>query len=110
MACRIGNLKTVQKLIFGGANILESHQKKLPKEIAENSKIVFLLEKYEKLSKRKEELKKQMEEADDSDEANAEQSLVSSFIVQGEEAWLDQEGDDEESNFSVYDSFHSKIT
>ena len=50
VACIQGNIKVVQKLILSGVDIsLRDHNQKLAKECTENHKIVFLLEKYEKL-------------------------------------------------------------
>ena len=51
IACRSGNIKIVQKLVMNGANIYHPEPKKnlLPKQVTFNQKIVFLLERYEKI-------------------------------------------------------------
>jgi ankyrin repeat protein len=49
VACKVGNIKVVQKLILSGAQILVQFNGKSPKEFTNNQKIVYLLEKYEKI-------------------------------------------------------------
>lgn len=51
VACKLGNLKTVQRLILAGADlsIRDPKTKKLAKETTSDMKIVYLIEKYEKL-------------------------------------------------------------
>ena len=47
-ACKAGHVKVVQQLLLFGANIsLQSPQGRLPKEVAANTRIVNLIEKYE---------------------------------------------------------------
>lgn len=51
LACKIGNLKIVQQLLINGADISAKSLKngKLAKDSTDNQRIVFLIEKYEKL-------------------------------------------------------------
>lgn len=50
LACKFGNLKIVQKLLINGADITKKSAKgKLAKDMTDNQRIVFLIEKYEKL-------------------------------------------------------------
>ncbi len=51
LACKIGNLKIVQQLLINGAdiNIKSMKNQKLPKDSSDNQRIVFLIEKYEKM-------------------------------------------------------------
>ena len=51
LACKIGNLKIVQQLLISGADFSIKSQKngKLAKDCTDNQRIVFLIEKYEKL-------------------------------------------------------------
>lgn len=51
LACKIGNLKIVQQLLINGADIFLKSLKngKLAKDSTDNQRIVFLIEKYEKL-------------------------------------------------------------
>jgi len=51
LACKIGNLKIVQQLLINGADIFIKSQKngRLAKDSTDNQRIVFLIEKYEKL-------------------------------------------------------------
>lgn len=70
-------MKVVQRLVLIGANIQATDSKgKMAKNITENQKIVFLLEKYEKLQKIASQLK---DESSDSELEEEEQ-----------EQWLDQ--------------------
>jgi ankyrin repeat protein len=47
VACKISNLKIVQKLVLIGANIEAVDSKgKIAKNLTDNQKIVFLIEKY----------------------------------------------------------------
>lgn len=50
LACKLGNLKIVQKLVLAGADILVQHPVTglLARESTDNQRIIFLLEKYEK--------------------------------------------------------------
>lgn len=51
LACKIGNLKIVQQLLINGADfsIKSAKNGKLAKDNTDNQRIVFLIEKYEKL-------------------------------------------------------------
>ncbi len=51
VACKKSNLKVVQKLVLSGADIMlkEPVKNLLPKDITDNQRIIFLLEKYEKI-------------------------------------------------------------
>lgn len=69
LACRIGNLKIVQQLLINGADIFLKSLKngKLAKDCTDNQRIVFLIEKYEKLRA----LEQEGEESADSSEDDA---------------------------------------
>jgi hypothetical protein len=54
VACEVGNLKLVQKLVLMGARTDIEVNGKLPKDCAQSQKIVYLLEKYEQIRKMKE--------------------------------------------------------
>ena len=51
LACKIGNLKIVQRLLINGADITLKSQKnqKLAKDSTDNQRVKYLIEKYEKL-------------------------------------------------------------
>ena len=51
LACKIGNLKIVQQLLLNGSDITKRCTKngKLAKESTQNQRIVFLIEKHEKM-------------------------------------------------------------
>lgn len=51
LACTIGNLKIVQQLLINGADICMKSLKtgKVAKDTTKNQRIVYLIEKYEKL-------------------------------------------------------------
>ena len=76
VACKTSNMKVVQRLVLIGANIQATDSKgKMANNITENQKIVFLLEKYEKLQKIASQLK---DESSDSE------------LEEEQEQWLDQ--------------------
>mmetsp|Transcript_3679 Transcript_3679/g.5537 ORF Transcript_3679/g.5537 Transcript_3679/m.5537 type:complete len:136 (+) Transcript_3679:633-1040(+) len=51
IACKMGNIKIVQQLLINGADISIKSPKngKLPKDISDNTRIAFLIEKYEQM-------------------------------------------------------------
>ncbi len=51
IACKMGNIKIVQQLLINGADISVKSPKngKLPKDISDNARIAFLIEKYEQM-------------------------------------------------------------
>ena len=50
LACKMGNLKIVQQLLINGADInIKSIKGKLAKDNTDNQRVIFLIEKYEKM-------------------------------------------------------------
>ena len=67
MACKFGDIKIVQKLLISGADLTLKSQKngKYAKDITDNDRIVFLIEKYEKWRAAEEESDQSAAEDDD---------------------------------------------
>ena len=82
IACKTGNIKIVQKLILSGAQITVAHNGKQPKESTKNQKIVYLLEKYEKIQ---DILQKRMEEKKEEEKGDLDNNTSSVYLMTHED-------------------------
>jgi hypothetical protein len=95
LACKTGNLKIVQKLVFAGADTMIRHPQTglLARESTNNQRIIFLLEKYEKHQLVQAEKKKNRKgpvEFENSTNRSEQISDELQISQEQEEFWLDQ--------------------
>ena len=82
LACKMGNLKIVQQLLINGADInIKSLKGKLAKDNTDNQRVIFLIEKYEKMRAMDNELEESSGESEGIEPNQIVQtSLIGGFI------------------------------
>ena len=112
IACKVGNIKIVQKLVLSGADITAKDAKtqKLPKEFTENQKIIYLLEKYVKMQEMIKKRNEEKKEAGEKSDSSGDESQMTSSVYMVQDEWLDKNENELENQQAMQGSFVSNLS